>query len=164
MPVWPFARFATATPASPVLSNLLNAIQDEMVRRASGVIVLPAYAFIGPGVSAYNAPPISAAVNGSFFAPIPSFEGMRALSMTYARFGNGVADLTLVQLVKTTAAGATSNLINTTDVNPAAAWADAANNVGAPVALAAGETLAFAANANAAGISMGNLRIAWDRP
>jgi hypothetical protein len=148
----------------------VNAIQDEIVRIVNGgldssrVLTISAAGYIGPGVTGYTNAPIGAQVNAAFMMAIPLREGDRVLSITYDRIGNGVADLGVVQLQKTTAAAGTANLINTTDINPAAAWADNVIAVGAPVALAAGETLTFYAVANAAGITMGNMRITYDHP
>lgn len=173
---WPYTRLTTYTPATPPKSNDLNAMQDQHATAqlaiddlAHGERVLVIAGTAGTPESGVNFAPQRTPLRGTINSPgtvyyeIPLREGDRIKSITFSRKGDGVADISTLAVLKTTGAGVDAALVTTNDLNPAAAWAD--HTIGGfNYVLAAGETVTLQITTNAAGISIGNVRVTYDRP
>ncbi len=93
-------------------------------------------------------------------------QGDRIKSVTFARYGDGVADFD-VGIAVITAAGASTLInpgaVNTLVSNPGAAWADTTIDV-TDTTIAAGESLYMYFIGNATGLRLGSIRVTYDRP
>lgn len=175
---WPFARLFSYGAASPVRSNDLNAIQDQIIRLTNGGLdsdrilnLTAANAAFGVNwaISIAGQPNPLFAVSsggGAVVYGIPLKEGDRLKSITFARFGDGIVDTTACYIYKTTAAGVGSDVSGggITITNAAAAWTDSTVTVSAPAALAPGDSLALFVQVNAANFKIGNVRCTYDHP
>lgn len=97
---------------------------------------------------------------------IPLIQGDRIKSVTFARYGDGSADMD-VGIGHMTAAG-TYTLINpgavvTTVTNPGAAWADTTIDV-TDTTLAAGDCLSIYFDGNAVNLRVSNIRVTYSHP
>lgn len=102
---------------------------------------------------------------GTMSCAIPLKEGDRIKSVTFARFGDGVVDITAGNVVSTSASGVDTNLATSLTVtNVAAAWTDSTITVTTPTALAAGAVLTLFVTGNAANLAVGAIRVTYDRP
>lgn len=100
---------------------------------------------------------------GTLDIPIPLRQGDRIKSVTYAIFGDGVADFSLVDVRTLTAAGVSASIGSTSHTNPPASWADQTIDT-ADTTLAAGQTAWLELNGNATGLRVGSVRVTYDRP
>lgn len=124
-----------------------------------------AYVIPSGGAASIGVTPVQVSSSGSVtvYAPIPMLVGDRIKSITLARFGNASADITNIEVLKTTAAGVDSSLGSTSVTNPAASWADTALDL-TDTTIATGESLTLVVAINATGIALGNFRVTFDHP
>lgn len=95
---------------------------------------------------------------------LPLKQGDRVTGVTFAMFGDGAVDITQADVRLVTAAGVSSSLGGSgVQNNVAAAWADVSINV-LDTTLGAGESIFIVISANAANLSINNLRITYSRP
>lgn len=169
----PTSRNTDYTPASPVKSADLNDLQDQIIALWSGKHgdVVGTISAAAPGIEAATT---GAAVqtpvrwtftsSGAIHYPLPLRQGDRLKSITFARKGDGAADIGLADVIKTTAAGVDTVLETISVNNPAAAWADTTIDVDPDYTLAAGDTITLRITATAANIQIGNIRFTYDHP
>lgn len=105
----------------------------------------------------------SGGVTGNFVMGIPLRTGDRIKSVTFARFGDGAQDITLIEVYKTSAAGSDTSLGSGSETNPGAAWADTTLDV-TDTTLAAGEALTLRIDVSGSNIALGAVRVTYDRP
>jgi hypothetical protein len=102
--------------------------------------------------------------SGVLFVGIDLREGDRIKSVTFMRYGNGMADFTDCAVRLITSAGATSTLgASGMLANPPASWIDTTINV-IDTIIAAGDSVHISFSANAAGLRVGSIRVTYDRP
>lgn len=156
----------------PVKSVDLNDLQDCVVGTKSGELVLnvsPTVGVVTSGTAVFNVTPIrfSSTSGCIMLFPIPLRQGDRIKSLTFARKGDGVVDVTTCDVVKTTAAGASASInpggMTVTINNVAAAWTDTTIDV-TDTFLGAGESLALYVQPNQTGFEVGSIRVTYDRP
>jgi len=136
------------------------------VKHGDRVMVLSAAAFVSNGSTSYSyGPNVSITSTGAatLFASIPLRTGDRVKHVVFAVFGNASADLTAISVVITTSSGTSSVIGTETVTNAAAAWVDIPVTTTDTV-LAAGEAVTLYMVASASGISVGNIRVTYDRP
>ncbi len=134
------------------------------------VLVVPAAAFADQGMSAsgnaawtYGPGYVLCIVSGLLMVPIALCEGERIKSVTFAVYGDGVADITTATVYKAdTVGGFTSIGAAGAITNPPAVWTDHTIDV-TDTTLAAGLSLYFQVDA-APNIQIGALRVTYDRP
>lgn len=99
---------------------------------------------------------------GTFYMQVPLKQGDRIKSVTFARYGDGAADVTVdVQVLSS--AGAITSTGGGTVTNPAASWSDSTFDL-TDTTLAAGDAAFFIATGNAANLRIGTIRVTYDRP
>jgi hypothetical protein len=115
--------------------------------------------------ASYGTGPVQVASSGAttLHASIPMKVGERIKGISLARFGNGSADITSIDVYRTTAAGVDTNIGTTSETNPSAAWADTTINL-TDTTIATGDSISLIVVINASGIAMGNIRITYDHP
>lgn len=129
-------------------------------------LVLPGLAIVATANNGYlsdgttNAWAPTGATTG--YLSVPLHTGDRITTVTLARYGDGVVDVT-VTVYLTTAAGVVSSIGSATITNPAAAWGDTTIDV-TDTTLAAGETISMVFVVNAANARIGNVRVTHTRP
>ncbi len=107
---------------------------------------------------------VSAGGAGNITMDLDMEVGQRLKSITISRKGDGVADISTIDITKTTAAGSDSSVGSGSETNPPANWADTTVAVTSPTALATGETHTLRLLVSAANIELGNVRIVFDWP
>lgn len=173
---WPNSRLRTYAATSPVSSNDLNAIQDAIMNGQHGDRVLNlsptigitqnigSYAFVWAGTG--NPISFKFTAGGVGMWALPLRQGDRLKSLTFARFGDGVVDITACEIVKTKADGTGSTLVALGGLplnNIAAAWTDTVLDP-ADYTLLAGERLDLLVQPNAANLEIGSIRALYDHP
>lgn len=136
------------------------------------VRALSPYNFVGDGnwsvtgsVTFADVGYISATAAGRCAIPINLDEGERIKSVVFARYGDGVADFSAIEVFKLASNGTVTDITAapTSENNPPASWADTTVDV-TDTTLAAGETLYIRFAANAANLRIGSVRVTYDRP
>src|SRR3990172_5756779 len=127
---WPNSRLRPYSPASPIPSADMNAIQDAIVQGAHGdkTLVLGTLAEIPTAgawefVTAGAVYELRSTGSGICVIPIPLIIGDRIKSLTIGRYGDGAADL-ILSVVKRFVAGSVSAISSVTITNPPASYAD----------------------------------------
>lgn len=139
-------------------------LDNDLKHSSTFVLTIPGVDLIGGNVT-FSALPIRANIVAATtcYKAIPLKTGDRITTITTSILGDGSADITNYEVVKTSAAGVDTSLGTTTSTNPAASW----NNLTLDVTdstLAAGEALTLVITTNATGISIGNTRVSYVRP
>lgn len=102
---------------------------------------------------------------GRCIVPIDVDEGQRLKSLVFARYGNGSADLTALEVYRMAADGTVTDIAAaaTTLTDPAAIWADTTVDL-TDTTVAAGDTFYVRFTVNGAGLRIGSIRVTYDRP
>jgi hypothetical protein len=169
----PSSRNTTYTAGSPINSVDLNDIQDCIVGKKHGAqeINISPLSFVGDGnwtvagaVFFSDGGYINSTGAGHCAVPIPIEEGQRITSMVFARYGDGAADFTSVQVFRLTKGGVATDITAapTSVTNPAAAWADTIVDV-TDTACADGDVFWIHFAGNAANLRIGSIRVSVDR-
>jgi hypothetical protein len=97
--------------------------------------------------------------------PVKLTAGDRIKSFTFARYGDGAADLTAVEVWRFDKDGAVTDITAaaTSVTNPIAAWNDTVVDI-TDTTLTAGDCVYIRFTANAANIRIGTIRVTYDRP
>lgn len=149
-----------------------NLVAGGDVKHGDQVLVLSGNAWLPDvsGSSSRNATPMRTATTAActLFLPIPLKTGDRIKSIIFAKKGNGTAtgDITAGDVVKTSAAGADTTIVGAGFIpinNIANAWSDTTIDI-TDTTLAAGETVTMTLTLNESGMSLGNVRVIFDRP
>lgn len=183
----PLTRNTTYGAASPIRSYDLNDLQDQIIILNTALLAATAtlaangahgdrvrnispYSIIAAnGVAiVYGTGPANATLGtgSQNVLSIPMLQGDRLKSITFARKGTspGTADISALELRRTTAAGVDTLLINTTDDNIAfAAFVDKTIDP-ADTLIAAGDSISLTFWTTGTGIMIGNIRVLYDRP
>jgi len=101
--------------------------------------------------------------SGTATCDIPLPQGARIKSITFARYGDGAADLTTTVYKSNVSGAAPTSIGTTTDTNPAAAWGDSTIDV-TDSTVDGTFSLYVDFAANAANIRVANLRVTYDWP
>lgn len=160
---WPASRLTTYAASSAVKAVDLNAIQDAIMGGQHGDRTLNLSGMSCLGGITLIAGPMTVDVNGQFYIPIPLRAGDRLKTITIARKGNGVADISAADIWKTSPGGVDTSLLSFTDINPAAAFADLVLDP-ADYVVEVGYSVTVSCFANAAGIRIGPIRVLYDHP
>lgn len=162
----PLTRNRTYDPTTKVNPADLNDLQDSVIGGKHGdlVLAIPASAIVRfDAASDFHVDGYVVSTGAAAWAvPLPLFTGHTIKGVTFARYGNGAADIVSGEVYKMTAAGVQSALTAAgfSEVNPAAAWADTVVALsGGAYTLLAGEAAYVRLAANAAGIRLGNFRV-----
>lgn len=135
----------------------------ELVRTTNGVIGTPTYTAAAATWENATGYAISVAAGGGFLhVPMAFDEGERVKSITFARYGDAAANVT-IDVYIVTAANSAGSIGGTTLTAPAAAWGDTTIDITDTV-IGSGECFYVRFNASAANIRIGNIRVTYDRP
>jgi hypothetical protein len=161
----PTSRNTTYTPASPIKSNDLNAIQDCIIGAKHGDVVLSlpgcaAAASANVSVSGGKASSTGAA---NIQIAIPMLQGCRLKSVTFARTGNGTVDMIADIMSQDSVIGSDVPIGTTTVNNVPSANNDTTVTVSSPAALAAHKALYLNVGASEAGLTVCTIQCTYDR-
>jgi hypothetical protein len=162
----PTSREETFTPASPVSSNTLNAIQDAIIGRKrpsfvrsvpfAALNIINGWTFTFGGTAYYESN-----ASGSAYLALPMEVGERVTGIEVDVYGNGAADTTFTAYYMD-AAQVPQQLATLTDTNRSAAWFSLAIAAFTAHTMAAKESLVLQIGQNAAGYRLGTFRYTVD--
>jgi hypothetical protein len=161
---WPASRLTTYTPASPVKSNDLNAIQDATIAGQHGdwTECFPTSRANGGWTwSTANMYWLSS-IAADQFLDVPMKVGDRLKSFSFWLYGDGAADVT-VTVYKFSSAMVATSIGSLVVTNQAAAWAEKIIDV-TDTTLAAGESVGVVFAASATGLRLGTASKTYDHP
>lgn len=156
--------YATDTPVNP---GDLNDIQDCIISdkhpdKVMGLVGMAAIQISGAAVTKNFTSFVTTGACVMQFNP-PLHEGDRIKQVSMAVAGNGVADIPQFDVYKVSALGAETLLGTVAITNPGAGVATYTNDF-ADYTIAAGESIRITFDPNAAGITVYNALIKYDRP
>lgn len=171
----PISRNTTYAADSPIKAADLNDIQDCIIGRKHGDVTMVLSPFVGfvadtaPALTVGGGPGgapgvLTSTGSAKLYVPFSLLVGDRIKSVTFARYGNGVANFTNVIVQRYSKAGVLTNLGSSGLIAaPPAAWNDTTID-NTDTTITDGDSIFLEVVFSATGLNLGPIRYTYDHP